>query len=175
MEPRGLQCPTLDRPRVTDYHWCYLIEPKFKCNRFSEQKNVSPGILPEDQTVLCVEAGCDYGDEQWLATEEELAELATDDLVCMGILRAGEVREHFVVHIRDAYPIYRLGFERVLHTVLSELHRLQGFYTIGRHGLFMNNSMDDNVEMGIRVAIHIAETRSRDASTVVSELWTGSQ
>lgn len=153
----------LNRPHVTDYHWCYLIEPKFKCNRFSEQKNVSPGMLPESQTLLCVEASCEYGDERWRAADEELAQMATDDLIQMGILQAEDVEEHFVVRIRHAYPIYRLGFERVLYNLLSELHRLQNFYTIGRHGLFMNNSMDDNVEMGIRVATQIAENKAREA------------
>ena len=153
----------INRPRVTDYHWCYLIEPRFKCNRFSEQKNVSPGMLPESQALLCVEASCEYGDERWRATDGELARMATDDLVQMGILQAEDVEEHFVVRIRHAYPIYRLGFERVLYNLLSELHRLQNFYTVGRHGLFMNNSMDDNVEMGIHVATQIAEDKAREA------------
>lgn len=154
----------VNRPRVTDYHWCYLIEPRFKCNRFSEQKNVSPEMLPENQTVLCVEASCEYGDERWQAADEELARMATDDLVRLGILQAAEdVEERFAVRIRYAYPIYRLGFERVLYNLLNELHRLQNFHTIGRHGLFINNSMDENVEMGIRVAAQIADGRPREA------------
>jgi len=152
----------VNRPRVTDYHWCYLIEPRFKSNRFSEQKNVSPEMLPEGQTVLCVEASCRYDDERWRASDEELSQMAVDDLVRMGILRAADVEEHFVVRIRYAYPIYRLGFERVLYGLLSELHQIQNLYTIGRHGLFMNNSMDDNVEMGLRVAAHIAGNEARE-------------
>jgi len=152
----------VNHPRVTDYHWCYLIEPRFKSNRFSEQKNVSPEMLPEGQTVLCVEASCRYNDERWRASDEELGHMAVDDLVRMGILRAADVEEHSVVRIRYAYPIYRLGFERVLYGLLSELHQIQNLYTIGRHGLFMNNSMDDNVEMGLRVAAHIAGNEARE-------------
>jgi len=152
----------INRPRVTDYHWCYLIESRFKCSRFSEQKNVSPEMLPENQTVLCVEISCQYGDERWRATDEELARVATDDMAEMGILQREDVVEYSVVRVRRAYPIYRLGFEKVLYKVLSELHRLENFYTIGRHGLFMNSSMDDSVEMGMRVAMQIAEDKSRE-------------
>ena len=38
----------------------------------------------------------------------------------------------------------------------SALHQ-QVRRTIGRHGLFLNNSMDDNVLLGIRAADAIAE------------------
>lgn len=149
-------------PRVTDYHWCYLIEPKFKCNRFSEQKNVSPDLLPEGKTVLCAEISCRYEDNLWRATDADLGRMAVNDLIQMGILRPENVEEHFVTRIRYAYPIYRLGFERVLYALLGELHQVQNFYTIGRHGLFMNNSMDDNVEMGMRLAAHVAEREARE-------------
>lgn len=152
----------INRPRVTDYHWCYLIEPKFRCNRFSEQKNVSPELLPEDKTVLCFEASCRHEDNLWRTTDADLGRMAIKDLVQMGILRPENVEEHFVTRIRHAYPIYRLGFERVLCALLSELHQVRNFYTIGRHGLFMNNSMDDNVEMGMRLAAHIAEREARE-------------
>jgi protoporphyrinogen oxidase len=162
----------VNRPRVTDYHWCYLIEPKFKCNRFSEQKNVSPDLLPTDKTVLCVEASCRYEDNLWRANDAELGRMAVNDLVQMGILQPEYVEEHFVTRIRYAYPIYRLGFERVLYALLRELHQLQNFYTIGRHGLFMNNSMDDNVEMGIRLAEHIAEREARELWWQSVLLWT---
>jgi protoporphyrinogen oxidase len=152
----------INRPHLTDYHWCYLIEPRFKCSRFSEQKNISPELLPQNQTVLCVEVSCGYDDERWQAADEDLARMAMEDLAQMGILQPEDVEEYSVVRVRRAYPIYRLGFERVLHKVLSGLHRLENFYTIGRHGLFMNNSMDDNVEMGMRVAAQIAEGKARE-------------
>jgi hypothetical protein len=39
--------------------------------------------------------------------------------------------------------------------VLEGVHRLENLQTIGRHGLFLNNSMDDNVLLGMKVADHI--------------------
>lgn len=151
----------VNRPRVTDYHWCYLIEPRFQCNRFSEQKNVSPEMLPPDQTILCVEASCRYGDERWRASDQELARMAMEDMTRMGVLQKKDVEESFVVRIRYAYPIYRLGFEKLLNSLLNDLNQVQNLYSIGRHGLFLNNSMDENVEMGMRVAAHIANQEMR--------------
>jgi protoporphyrinogen oxidase len=153
----------VNRPRVTDYHWCYLIEPQFECCRFSEQKNVNPDMLPPDRTVLCVEASCQYGDERWRASDADLVEMAIADLERMGILDRQDVYEHWVARIQHAYPIYRLGFERVLYRLLGDLTRIDNLYTIGRHGLFVNNSMDDNVAMGMRVAAHIADHEPREA------------
>ena len=45
----------LKRPQLTDYHWVYLLDEQFRVNRVSEQKNVSPHMVPADRTVLCIE------------------------------------------------------------------------------------------------------------------------
>lgn len=147
----------VNRAKATDYHWCYLIEPQFLCNRVSEQKNVAPDMLPEDRTVLCVEISCDYDDARWRAPDETLVQMAIDDMVRVGSICADEVADYAVVRLRYAYPIYKLGFEKVLFTVLDSLYQFENLVTIGRHGLFLNNSMDDNVWLGLRVAEYIAQ------------------
>ena len=40
----------LKRPQLTDYHWVYLLDEQFRVNRMSEQKNVSPDMVPKDRT-----------------------------------------------------------------------------------------------------------------------------
>jgi len=42
--------------------------------------------------------------------------------------------------------------------VLKGVHNLSNLLTIGRHGLFLNNSMDDNVLLGTKAADRIAST-----------------
>ena len=42
----------LKRPQLTDYHWVYLLDEQFRVNRMSEQKNVSPDMVPTDRTIL---------------------------------------------------------------------------------------------------------------------------
>ncbi len=41
--------------------------------------------------------------------------------------------------------------------MLEGVHAVPNLLTLGRHGLFLNNSMDDNVLLGMKVADHIAD------------------
>ena len=41
--------------------------------------------------------------------------------------------------------------------------------TLGRHGLFLNNSMDDNVGLGFQIANHL-ETKGADSRAWVTEM-----
>ena len=40
--------------------------------------------------------------------------------------------------------------------MLEGVHAVPNLLTLGRHGLFLNNSMDDNVLLGMKVADQIA-------------------
>jgi protoporphyrinogen oxidase len=148
----------LKRPRLTDYHWVYLLDARFRVNRVSEQKNVSPDMVPPDRTILCIELSCWRDEPLWQAGDEEIYRLALRDVMQMGYgVREDEVEDYHVVDIPTAYPVYELDFEQHLIPVLEGVHSIPNLLTIGRHGLFLNNSMDDNVLLGMKVAGHIAE------------------
>ena len=59
----------LKRPRLTDYHWVYLLDDHFRVNRMSEQKNVSPDMVPKDRTILCIELSLWRDEEMWQWSE----------------------------------------------------------------------------------------------------------
>ena len=147
----------LGRDRLTDFHWVYLSDRKFRCNRMSEQKNVSPDMVPDGETVLVVELSCWKDDEMWRASDEEVFEIAMRDLMNTGLgIERSEVRDYWVSQLPGAYPVYELGFEDHLIPVLDAVS-MDNVHTVGRHGLFLNNSMDDNVLLGIRAADAIAD------------------
>jgi protoporphyrinogen oxidase len=146
----------INREQLTDFHWVYLLDEDFRINRLSEQKNVSPYMVPKGRTVLCIEVSCWKDEPIWSATDEELFEVAFRDLQKTGFgVDRSEVAEYHVFGIDTAYPVYELNFEEHLVAVLKGVHRLENLLTIGRHGLFLNNSMDDNVLLGTRVADRI--------------------
>jgi protoporphyrinogen oxidase len=146
----------LGRDRLTDFHWVYLSDRKFRCNRMSEQKNVSPDMVPAGETVLVVELSCWKDDEMWNASDDAIFEVAMRDLENTGLgITRSEVRDYWVTPLAGAYPVYELGFEDNLIPVLDAVS-MANVHTVGRHGLFLNNSMDDNVMLGIRVADTIA-------------------
>jgi protoporphyrinogen oxidase len=149
----------LKRPQLTDYHWVYLLDTKFRVNRMSEQKNVSSEMVPADRTILCIELSCWRDEPLWSASDEEIYRLALKDVMQMGYgVKEDEVEEYHVTDIPTAYPVYELDFEQHLIPVLEGVHAVPNLLTIGRHGLFLNNSMDDNVLLGMKVASHIADS-----------------
>jgi protoporphyrinogen oxidase len=147
----------LKRSQLTDYHWVYLLDNQYRVNRMSEQKNVSVSMVPADRTVLCIELSCWRDEPVWSATDEEVYRIALADLLKMGYgVTEGEVDDYYVADIPTAYPVYELNFEEHLIPVLEGVHAVPNLLTLGRHGLFLNNSMDDNVLLGMKIGDHIA-------------------
>jgi protoporphyrinogen oxidase len=147
----------LKRKQLTDYHWVYLLDSQYRVNRMSEQKNVSVSMVPSDRTILCIELSCWRDEPVWSATDEEVYRIALADLLKMGYgVTEAEVSDYYVADIPTAYPVYELNFEEHLIPVLEGVHAVPNLLTLGRHGLFLNNSMDDNVLLGMKIGDHIA-------------------
>ena len=147
----------LKRPQLTDYHWVYLLDQQFRVNRMSEQKNVSAEMVPADRTILCIELSLWRDEPLWKASDEEIYRIALRDMMQMGYgITESEVEDYFVTDIPTAYPVYELNFEDHLIPVLEGVHAVPNLLTLGRHGLFLNNSMDDNVLLGMKVADQIS-------------------
>ena len=122
----------------------------------SEQKNVSASMVPADRTILCIELSCWRDEPVWAASDEEVYRIALADLLKMGYgVTEAEVEDYYVADIPTAYPVYELNFEDHLIPVLEGVHAVPNVLTLGRHGLFLNNSMDDNVMLGTKVADRI--------------------
>ena len=154
----------LKRKQMTDYHWVYLLDEQFRVNRLSEQKNVSPDMVPPDSTVLCIELSLWKDEPLWQASDEEIYQLALRDLMKMGYhVTPEEVLEYHITDIPTAYPVYELNFEEHLIPVLDGVHDVPNLLTLGRHGLFLNNSMDDNVLLGMQIADHINRPEGPDS------------
>jgi protoporphyrinogen oxidase len=160
----------LKRPQLTDYHWVYLLDSQFRVNRMSEQKNVSAQMVPADRTVLCIELSCWRDEPVWKASDEEVYRIALADLMKMGYgVTESEVEDYYVADIATAYPVYELNFEDHLIPVLEGVHTVPNLLTLGRHGLFLNNSMDDNVLLGMKVADQVT-ARGFDSRAWLSEM-----
>jgi len=161
----------LKRPVLTDFHGVYLLDEEFRVNRVSEQKNVSPHMVPPDRTVLCVELSLWRDEPLWNASDAEIYQLTLRDLKKMGYgITDDEVEEYHITDIPTAYPVYELNFEDHLIPVLDGVHEMTNLLTLGRHGLFLNNSMDDNVLLGMRVADHLETHQGPDAQRWKSDM-----
>jgi protoporphyrinogen oxidase len=161
----------LKRRQMTDYHWVYLLDGHFRVNRVSEQKNVSPHMVPDDRTVVCIELSLWKDEPLWRASNEEIYRIALHDLMEMGYgISESEVDSYYVTDIPTAYPVYELNFEDQLIPVLEGVHEVRNLLTLGRHGLFLNNSMDDNVLLGMRIADHIRTHAGGDSRVWLQDM-----
>jgi protoporphyrinogen oxidase len=142
----------LDRPKLTDDHWIYLPEDTITVHRLSEYKNFSPFSAPPDKTLICAEITCNYGDEIWSETDENLRQICVDDLVKIGLVKREEVLETFSLRARYAYPLYDLSYRANKDRVLAWLSTIQDLDTTGRQGLFKYNNMDHSIGMGLAAA-----------------------
>lgn len=164
----------LDRPKVTDDHWIYLPEQRLITHRLSEFKNFSPDAAPPDKTLLCAEITCDYEDDDWNKTDEELQEIVVRDLTqTIKLIDADEVLMTFSRRERYAYPIYDLDYRVHRDAVLAFIEDIDALDTTGRQGLFKYNNMDHSIGMGLAIADNLVG-RGRDHKDVATEQkWFG--
>jgi protoporphyrinogen oxidase len=159
----------LAKPTVTPDSWMYLPESRLTIHRISEFKNFSPHCAPPDKTMVCAEITCRVGDEHWRASDEELAQIAVDDLQELGFVAPHEVLGTFVRKIPYAYPIYDLQYKEHLGPVLDFIHTLENVKTGGRQGLFRYNNMDQSIEMGRRMAWTLLSEQDAGHEAVATE------
>lgn len=145
------------RDRVTPYDWVYMLDPYFHCNRFTEQKNMGSRMIPDGQTVLCFEYSCDFDDDRWNASDDLLATRALEDIDRIELIDRRDVGEVHVARLQDAYPMYRVGFERNLEEMIRALGGTRNLYSVGRQGLFLNTDIHDSMEMAALAAAAVVK------------------
>lgn len=142
----------LNRESVTPDHWVYLPEKHLTVHRISEFKNFSEHTCPPGKTLVCAEITCNEGDERWTMSDQELTDIAANDLVTVGLFRRDEVEGSFLRRVPYAYPLYEVGYKEHLQKLVRYVNKIPNLTSTGRQGLFRYGNMDHSVAMGARVA-----------------------
>lgn len=128
----------VDQFTTTDAH--YFPEENVRFTRLSEPKNYFRSTEPKGKTVLCAELPCQMEDDIWEMDDEALGKLVVRDMATAGIPVPADPT-HVVTHrLRQAYPIYDLGYEVPLQTLDEWVGGLPRFLTYGRQGLFAHDN-----------------------------------
>ncbi|RJQ27185.1 FAD-dependent oxidoreductase [Candidatus Parcubacteria bacterium] len=141
----------IDKEKFADAHWIYLLDPSLFSNRLSEQKNLSKDSCPPGKTVVTLDITCNYQDYLWNSEDSFLIALTIHDLSSLG-LHPRTILDAFVMRAKDVYPVYSLKFEENMNEILENLSQCSNLYSMGRHGLLLNNDMHDSIEMGFLAA-----------------------
>ncbi len=136
--------------------WIYVHDRHVRVGRIQYFHNWSAALVAEPgRNLIGMEYFCNQGDRFWETEDAGILETAVDELVSLGLVERGSVRDGAVVRQPHAYPIYDQGYgERV--TCIR--HYLQGFanlQTIGRNGLHRYNNMDHSMLTGVLAARNV--------------------
>lgn len=139
----------VSRPKVLRASFMYFREHSF--NRITDLAHFGFHMDPLGTTLLVAEIACDPTDKIWtdetLAVDSVVADLARED-----ILAPSEVVSTTVFRTRHAQPMYLLGYEGALKTLLDAFASLENAETAGRQGRFQYVNTHVAMKMGFDAA-----------------------
>lgn len=139
----------VSRSPVLPASFMYFREHSF--NRITDLSHFAFDIRPKGATLLVAEVTCDPKDAIW--TDDALAkEAVIGDLLRESILKREEILEAHVFRARHAHPMYTLGYEKALATLLEAFGGLENLETAGRQGRFQYVNTHVAMKMGYEAA-----------------------
>jgi protoporphyrinogen oxidase len=141
----------LEQDRFTEYDAHYFPEPDILISRLSEPKNYGLTGGP-NRTVLCAELPCSPHDPAWGLSADDLGCLVSDALIRAALPLRAPIKEVAVRRLRQAYPIYRRGYEDTFGTIDAYLDRFPNLLTFGRQGLFVHDNTHHTLFMAYAAA-----------------------
>ena len=147
----------INRKDVMPDNWLYIHEPSVKVGRIQNLKNWSPAMVPDpEKTSLGLEYFVFKDDDLWTRPEAELIQLASQEIVQLGLVRAEEIEDGTVVRMPKAYPMYDHGWSKnvdcIRHYLRSNLQNLQ---QVGRNGMHKYNNQDHSMMTALFAARNI--------------------
>jgi protoporphyrinogen oxidase len=138
-------------------NWLYIHSPEFKVGRIQNFKNWSPAMVPDlSKTCLGMEYFCNEGDRLWSMDEAELIQLATAEVIGLGLIEdASLVEDGVVIRQKKAYPVYDGTYRQHLQVVQDYLTTFINLQTVGRNGMHRYNNQDHSMLTALLAARNI--------------------
>ena len=157
LEYRDLICVhlALDVPRVNSDTWTYFPQSDLIFGRVHEPGNWSADMAPRGRTSLCAEIFCNAGDAYWQRSDDMLVRATLDGLKRSGFLSGRSLLRSWVTRIRQAYPIYRIGYTDLLERADRFLAQWSTLHITGRTGQFRYLNMDVVIRQARQLAAEL--------------------
>lgn len=150
----------INKPEAGPYHWVYFIDADISINRMVEFKQMSHYGCPADTTVLCAEV------------TEETSDPATkvvSDLVRSGYIQREDVLDTLVVRENAGYPVYYVGYEKVVEQAYEDIRQTAGMHILGRSAEFIHREADDIIGEAKELARKMLVAEGKEESAMVFE------
>ena len=143
-------------------NWIYIHDDRVQVGRVQNFRSWSPEMVP-DTSIACVglEYFCFEGDGLWASSDEDLIELAKNEMAILGLCKPEDVVGGAVVRQEKAYPVYDDEYEANVSAMREDLEsRFSTLHMVGRNGMHRYNNQDhammtamltvENIEAGTR-------------------------
>ena len=140
-----------------DDQWIYVHDPSVRVARIQNFKAWSPEMVP-DSALSCygLEYFCFAGDGLWNSTDEELVELARQELQTIGLARIADVVDGCIVRQPKAYPVYDDGYAERVARIRADIEtRFPTLHLVGRNGMHRYNNQDHAMMTALLTAANI--------------------
>ena len=152
-----------DSGELVKDNWIYIQEPDVLVGRLQIFNNWSPSMVANPDNIwIGLEYFCNEGDALWNRSEEELIQLAKDELSSMNILEPEDVMDATVIRMPKTYPAYFGTYDR-FPEVISYVNGFDNLFLVGRNGMHKYNNQDHSMLTAMTAVDNIiADVRSRD-------------
>lgn len=153
-----------DKEQFSD-NWIYIHDPKVKVGRIQNFKSWSPEMVPDaDKSCYGLEYFCFKGDGLWSDSDENLINLAKEEIAKIGLAKEADVVDGCVVRQAKAYPIYDDEYAAHVLTLKTEMEaKFPTLHVMGRNGMHKYNNQDHAMMTAMLCAENIlAEKRLYD-------------
>jgi protoporphyrinogen oxidase len=143
----------IDGNNIFPDQWIYIHSADVKMARIANYNNFSNAMVNyEKKTALSVEYFAFQSEELWQMNDNELIQLAVDELDHLKLIDKRKVLKSWVVRETESYPTYYLGFNEPYELLKKEISRYKNLYPIGRGGMYKYNNQDHSILSGILAA-----------------------
>jgi protoporphyrinogen oxidase len=130
--------------------WIYIHAPDVKMARLANYNNFSLAMVKDPaQSALSVEYFTFQHEGLWQMTDEDLTQLAINELSYLRLVEKEMVQQAWVVRETESYPTYFLGYQEPYGTLKGAMDRYTNITPIGRGGLYKYNNQDHSALSGI--------------------------
>ena len=127
-------------------NWIYIHDPGVRVGRIQNFGNWSAAMVPEPGvTSLGLEYFCNRGDDIWEMADDQLIQLASEELSRLGLGNIADVVSGRVIRQPKAYPVYDEDYRGNLDVIRQWLGTLENFQTVGRNGMHRYNNQDHSM------------------------------
>jgi protoporphyrinogen oxidase len=126
-------------------NWIYIQEKDVKLGRVQIFNNWSPSLVADQNTVwLGLEYFCTEDDELWRLTDEQLKQLAVEELAKIGLINPSDVLDSHVERVEKAYPAY-FGTYGEFAVIREFTDNIPNLFLMGRNGMHRYNNQDHSM------------------------------